>query len=288
MHSQGRLAVLRLRGPKQLQTKSGRNLFTLLYHQQLIASFMYGGGLMEEYPTWMNHLYPKTTLASMEIMMHQASSLKIGMRAAMDAEDTDRLAQLFLDAMQLDETLDRTTREIPPTWPYPENIISRIAGTDRPADLPHPLSEQELADLPEHLPHYRDITQALVANISRAIRIQILQGIKEAIPSLRNSHIALEMNLDIAEEQSSYKMEQASIGICDNIQLAVGEPAENSTDPRIYGRAFRAWSQLWPMQCALSVESLSVKVLGLLLEKLEYIRRVVGITMAAEAPVSSG
>ncbi|KAJ4294195.1 hypothetical protein N0V90_007885 [Kalmusia sp. IMI 367209] len=284
IHSQGRLAVLRLRGSEQLKTKTGRNLFTLLYHQQLIGSFLHGGSVMEEFPKWMNDLYPTTPMSNLETLMHNASSLVSGIRRSLQTKETEMLLQLFLKGIEMEEILERMSHEIPAMWPYPEDVIKRLAGTDRPADLPQSLSEKQLGDLPENLSQYRGVSRALVMNIYRAVRIHLLEAVTSAIPPLRKTDTVNDIDFAMIEERSLSSMKQASGSICDDVRIAIGDYDRDGspmTNP-ICGRAFRAWSQLWPLQSALSVKLLSDRERERLEEMLEYVKEVVGINMATE------
>ncbi|KAF2462868.1 uncharacterized protein BDR25DRAFT_118150 [Lindgomyces ingoldianus] len=93
-HGPGRLALLRLRGPEQLETITGRNLFTLLYHDQLISTFLGNGELMDEFPAWMHRSYPPSPMKSMKLLMHEISCLLSCLKKVLSRSQTKATTQM--------------------------------------------------------------------------------------------------------------------------------------------------------------------------------------------------
>lgn len=277
IHSQGRLVILRLRGPEQLRTKIGRNLFTLLYHQQLIGSFFEGGSVMEEYPDWMREWYPETPVAKLETSMHAVSSLVSRLRRALNARDMDELLHLVIQAKEMEATLAEVAQELPESWPNSEEVAKRITGKDRPADVPQ--TSRAYGDATNMPDTVRNITRFLVVNIHRAIRIHLIQALNSGISSLLEHGIALDIEVVTFGEHADAKMIQISEKICRDVPLAIeGYDSSYAPErPMIYGRAFRAWSQLFPLQSALGVKSLSPHQRHQLSSMLEYAKNFVGI-----------
>src|SRR5262245_14987930 len=139
-HGPGRLAILRLRGREQLRTKTGRNLFTLLYHEQLASCLLGNGELLSEFPDWMRKEYPRTPLSYMELMVQEISCLCYSFRKTVLRDHPSKgehlrslihKGQLFNDAF---DAMD--FRDMMHVWPKHDQLVRRALGIDRPRDLP--------------------------------------------------------------------------------------------------------------------------------------------------------
>jgi hypothetical protein len=285
MHSKGRLAVLRLRGPEQLGAKVGRNLFTLVYHQQLVGSFFDGGSVMEEYPVWMEDWYPETPVARLETLMHEVSIIVTGMRHALAKKRTSTICNLLERGKELEDILATIVEELLASWPLPEAVLGRLIGTECVADLPKKL-EFDFEDLSaSDMNRYLIITRALVANMFRAIRIQLLQALNSAVPYLLEADVGLEAGFASLVERSSWVMMLIAENICNDLPLAIGdyEDEGHPQKPRIHGRAIRAWAQLFPLESAMSVNWLPDQQRERLAGLMEYTMGILGMHMHNQA-----
>ncbi|KAJ4356513.1 uncharacterized protein N0V89_004547 [Didymosphaeria variabile] len=285
IHSKGRLAVLRLRGPEQLSGKIGRNLFTLLYHQQLIGSFFDGGAVMEEYPVWMKEWYPETPVSRLETLMHEVSVLVSGVKKAITKRHTSTLRDLLEQGKEMENTLATIVEELLGSWPHPDVILARMIGNECAADIPQQL-EFDIENLnPNDMNKYLMITRALVANMFRAIRIQLLQALNSAVPYLFEAGVGLDLDFALLVERSSQVMMRIAENICNDLPLAIGDYDDNSHPqiPRIHGRAIRAWAQLFPLESAMSVTWLSDQQKERLTQLMEYTMGILGMHMHNKA-----
>ncbi|KAF2189333.1 hypothetical protein K469DRAFT_683740 [Zopfia rhizophila CBS 207.26] len=105
-HSPGRLAPLRLRGREQLQTQAGRNLFIILYHEQLVASFIGKSEPLEECPSWIYEASPPSPIMSMRLLSFRRQKSP-GSKTESEVEVHDNLTLQFYastDALRTDGT----------------------------------------------------------------------------------------------------------------------------------------------------------------------------------------
>ncbi|KAL1606528.1 hypothetical protein SLS60_003933 [Paraconiothyrium brasiliense] len=285
IHSKGRLAVLRLRGPQQLSGKIGRNLFTLLYHQQLIGSFFDGGAVMEEYPVWMKEWYPETPVARLETLMHEVSVLVSAVKKAITNKHTSKLVGLLEQGKEMENTLATIVEELLGSWPNPEVILARMIGNECAADIPKQL-EFDLEDLSSNdMNKYLIITRALVANMFRAIRIQLLQALNSAVPYLLDAGVGLDLDFALLVERSSQVMMLIAENICNDLPLAIGDYDDDKHPqiPRVHGRAIRAWAQLFPLESAMGVTWLSDPQRERVTQLMEYTMGILGMHMHTKA-----
>ncbi|KAF1972331.1 hypothetical protein BU23DRAFT_599657 [Bimuria novae-zelandiae CBS 107.79] len=313
IHSQGRLAVMRLRGAQQLQSKTGRNLFVLLYHQQLIGSFFDGGHVLQEYPEWIQQISYSTPVASVETLIHEVSTLVTSINRGIHKYQTRAVRELLQKGREMEDRLSTAVHGLPECWPHPEAIAARLTGLGRPADLPKQL-EFDVEDLPENMDRYAQVTKALIANIFRATRMRLLQALSLAVTYLvfQSGHDH-DPELSALPERFSFVMVQIAECICTDIPLAIGdyeeqclgtrkvpERKDDDGDPfshvflaedcsyhschdrhRIHGRAIRAWTMIFPLESALELTSLSDRQRGRLEGMMEYIKGLVGINLGA-------
>ncbi|KAK7189869.1 hypothetical protein DPSP01_008419 [Paraphaeosphaeria sporulosa] len=285
IHSQGRLAVLRLRGPEQLGEKVGRNLFTLVYHQQLIGSFFDGGSTMDEYPSWMSQWYPETPVARLETLMHEVSVIVSGIRRALAREDAPSLRGLLERGKDMEDTLATIISDLLGSWPHPEVVLARLIGSECAADIPKQL-EFDFEDLSDNdMSRYLIITRALVANIFRAIRIQLLQALNSAVPYLLDAEVGLDDRFAALVQRSSRVMMVLAENICNDLPLAIADYEDDTQprEPRIHGRAIRAWAQLFPLESAMSVKWLSDQQKERAAQLMEYTMGILGMHMHDKA-----
>ncbi|KAF2449019.1 hypothetical protein P171DRAFT_428968 [Karstenula rhodostoma CBS 690.94] len=286
IHSNGRLAVLRLRGPSQLSGKIGRNLFTLIYHQQLVGSFFDGGEVMDEYPAWMQTWYPATPMARLETLMHDVSVLVAGIRRALAGHRTSVLRELLERGREMEDTLATIVQDLLGSWPHPKLVLGRLIGSECVADIPAEF-EFDVEDIAHgDMDRYLVITRALVANVFRAIRIQLLQALNSAVPHLLDADdVGLDAGLAALVERSSSVMVVLVENICTDLPLAIGDYEDEGEEvkPRIHGRAMRAWAQLFPLESALGVKWLSDPQRQRVARLMEYTMGILGMNMLKEA-----
>ncbi|KAL5443585.1 hypothetical protein PMIN07_001144 [Paraphaeosphaeria minitans] len=285
IHSQGRLAVLRLRGPEQLGEKVGRNLFTLVYHQQLIGSFFDGGSTMDEYPAWMEQWYPETPVARLEILMHEVSVIVSGIRRALARKHMPSLRDLLELGKNMEDTLATIVSDLLGSWPHPEVVLSRLIGSECAVGITQQL-EFDFEDLSDSdMSRYLIVTRALVANIFRAIRIQLLQALNSAVPYLLDADVGLDDGFAALVQRSSRVMMVLAENICNDLPLAIADYEDDTQPqgPRIHGRAIRAWAQLFPLESAMSVKWLSDQQRQRVKQLMEYIMGILGMHMHNKA-----
>lgn len=106
-HATGRLAILRLRGVDQLKTQSGRNLFVILYQEQLIASFLGENNVLDECTSWMREIFPPSLIVSMMLLMHDVSLFLRGLKKlfGQGKPGSNQLLQLLKRGVMWDEMI---------------------------------------------------------------------------------------------------------------------------------------------------------------------------------------
>lgn len=240
---------------------------------------------MEEFPAWMQQWYPETPVARLETLMHEVSLLVSGIRKALEKKDMSSLRILLGEARQMEDTLATIVEELLASWPLPEVVLGRMIGVDCVSDLPKQL-EFDVEDVSsDDMSRYLIITRALVANIFRAIRIQLLQALNSAVPYLLEADTYLDLDVALLVERSSRVMVLIAENICNDLPLAIGDYDDDgrSNMPRIHGRAIRAWAQLFPLESAMSVKWLSDEQRERLDKLMEYTTGILGMHMHNKA-----
>jgi hypothetical protein len=95
-----------LRGPEQLRTQAGRNLFIILYQEQLISSFCGGDEVLKECNTWMREAFPPSPVVSMMLLMHDVSIFVRQVEAALKRKpDPSEASEILEKGVMLDNML---------------------------------------------------------------------------------------------------------------------------------------------------------------------------------------
>lgn len=240
---------------------------------------------MEEYPAWMNAWYPATPVAQLETLMHEVSVIVSGIRIALVKKDTPTIRNLLARGKDMEDTLATIISDLLGSWPLPEVVLGRLIGSECLPDLPAHL-EFDVEDLsPSDMSSYLTITQALVANIFRAIRIQLLQALNSAVPHLVDANVGLDADFSALVERSSTVMMLLAESICNDLPLAIGDYDDDAkpAKPRIHGRAIRAWAQLFPLESAMSVKWLSGQQRERVVQFMEYTMGILGMHVRNQA-----
>ena len=281
--------MVRLRGPQQLHTKTGRNLFVLFYHQQLIWSFGGCGAILEEFPEWVNDWYPDTPVARLELAMHTVSGLASDIRKAVSKRQTALVEDMIERGKKLEESLSTVVHDLLHSWPDYEDVLGRITGRDRLIDLPARL-EFDFEDLPNNMDIYVNIIRALMANSFRATRIHLLLALNHAVTYLI-SNGNRDSDLNALPERFSQVLQKVAEAISNDVPTAIdgygGQQSDhcdsnipnnchNDRKPQVYGRAIRAWSMKFPLQSALIIPSIPEGIRKQLEGILQYAKGIVG------------
>ena len=197
------------------------------------------------------------------------------------------------------------------SWPEHSDILGRLTGSDRPIDLPNQLTS-DFVGLPENLNIYADITRALTANLFRAIRIRLLQALNSSSGHLvlrdasRSYLHELSIRFNHVMQKTAemiYRDVPLAISNCNRYELNNPElPGQRGKDTlsrghvsnigaycskhscrkyRIHGRALRAWLMLFPLESALTVDSIPESLRERLKGSLNYTRNIMGLDVDA-------
>jgi hypothetical protein len=230
--------------------------------------------------TW----YPETPVARLETLMHEVSIIVTGIRHALVKKHTSKVRDLLVRGKEMENKLATIVEELLASWPLPETVLGRVIGTECVADFPKKLGS-DFEDLSSDTNRCPIITQALVANMFRAIRIQLLQALNSAVPYLLEAGAGVDSEFALLVERSSRVMMLIAENICNDLPLAIGdyEDERDQQKPRIHGRAIRAWVQLFPLQSAMSVKWLSDQQRKRLEGLMEYTTGILGMHMYNKA-----
>ncbi|KAF2732738.1 hypothetical protein EJ04DRAFT_513699 [Polyplosphaeria fusca] len=72
-HGPGRAAILRMRGREQFETRDGRNMFIIMYHEQLVSSLLGNGEPLDESPFWLHDACDLSPVISLQLFMHDTA-----------------------------------------------------------------------------------------------------------------------------------------------------------------------------------------------------------------------
>ncbi|KAF2010498.1 hypothetical protein BU24DRAFT_454859 [Aaosphaeria arxii CBS 175.79] len=112
-HGKGRLAILRLRGPEQLDTQAGRNLFIVIYSEQLNGSLFHRNGqVLDEAPTWLRDRFPVSPIVNQIMLMHDVSVYLKKLDDLLRARKKDRLqiSETFAQGLEFAAELSKQNR----------------------------------------------------------------------------------------------------------------------------------------------------------------------------------
>lgn len=311
MHSKGRLAIVRLRGPQQLQNKIGRNLFILFYHQQLVWSYDDCGAILQEYPTWADEWYPNTPIARLEILMHEVSCFVSDVKQSTATSNLLVVENLLERGRVLEDRLSTAAETFLVSWPEHKDILGRLTGSDRHIDLPEQL-RSNFDDLPSNLDIYANITRALTANLLRAIHIRLLQALNLALQhpimqgtsqsnleelAIQLRHVMLKRAEEIQRDvplaigdcrgyqrgnhQTSNQCGEGTLGHERAVKMDGHQCHHSYGRYRIHGRALRAWITLFPLESALTVELMPESLRKRLTRSLNCTQEMMGLNTGA-------
>ncbi|KAF2106100.1 hypothetical protein BDV96DRAFT_694361 [Lophiotrema nucula] len=281
-HNPGRLAILRLRGPSQLRSKSGRNLFTLLRHEQLVASFTGEGDLKDEFSTWMSEHYPPTPIAKIQSQMYEVSCLISTIRKAVRRRKGEQVLALINKGMHMEEGLFQS-EQVPVNWPKDIDVVKRATGTDRHSDLPAPLSIDATKHFSQNIASYVNCTQALLRNMYQTVHLHLLRALLGALPLVHEGSSDTGINIDwLLQNLWEARVRALATAICNDARAAIGEYDRDGQELEapIVGYGFRAYLQLWPLQTALEVDHLDPQERKNIVKSLRHIHEVIGIGRA--------
>ncbi|KAF2109956.1 hypothetical protein BDV96DRAFT_229807 [Lophiotrema nucula] len=123
-HGPGRLALLRLRGRDQFNSRDGRNIFIILYHEQLISSLLGNGEPLDESPFWLHDACDLSPIVSLQLLMHDITCFVTRCRTGLKQWKSksvlftsllrtglslSKLASSMLDLFQSESTIENDT-----------------------------------------------------------------------------------------------------------------------------------------------------------------------------------
>ncbi|KAF2193113.1 hypothetical protein K469DRAFT_693169 [Zopfia rhizophila CBS 207.26] len=293
-HGPGRLALLRLRGKEQLHTKLGRNLFTLLYHEQLMSTLLGNGEPMDEFPEWTHEVYPSTTVVEMELIIHKISCLISYFKKVMSRPSSSRkqkaekLIPLLRKGIVVNDSLEAFhVHNLGTDWPRRSEVEARALGTDRERDLPPDVG---MDAPPETL---IGISRRTATNIYRAVQIQLLETMLAALsylpsnlppksPSPLSKHPEIDIDPPVLKARWTRRSTAIAEYISSSIPYALGshnEKGEKLENP-VPGFAFRGYLMLLPLKMALGASRISEETKEEIRGWLKHIGEVAGIGMA--------
>lgn len=320
-HVSGRRALIKLRGREQLETASGRTLFIIMHHEQLVSSFITDTEPSEEFNSWIYGAFPPSTILTLELLMHDTSSFLALLKRILSQEPKPhpqeiirlirtglRLHEMALDLSQFyltgdadrSETLRFYTEALATRRPsHSEKInlsmLEKILTVHEPTETKTaedmPTTEPDAVLDPDARAAYGKPTQSSALNLCRAMHIHLAQGMLKAITHLNLTpgheeafqDVNPALDLTALDEEFNATISQHAIDIYFDTPAAIdGEKGSPVTEFTLRGNAFRAYVMLWPLRAALNASQTSAKYKVLLARRLKEINKVHGIGMAVE------
>lgn len=275
VHGRGRLALLRLRGREQLKTKAGRNLFTLIYHQQLASCILDHGEPLPEYPSWLESCCQTSPSCNLVQRWHDVVSLCSQFQKYLSNYSplqNGRLQDLLDRGQELDKNLDSHFRTV--CGSYRGLVKMQDPVFDRIADVP------SWSGLDHEPALYAELTWRMVDNLYRGIRIYLLNCMLKGLPLLA----APALDYQALGSEWTNTINTLAMEINNDIPFILGE-CDSSGKKRanyISGTAFRAYMMILPLRAAVKSAALSDENRQMLEEQLRYVVDMRGLGLAFE------
>lgn len=218
--------------------------------------------------------------------MHEVSAIVSGVRCALAKMHIPALEALLTRGKTIEDVLATAIEDLLGEWPLPDDVLARLLGSDCDAEIPNStgfgFDSEDVAS--GDMSRCLTITRTLVANIFRATRIQLLHALNSAVPYLFDAGTDLEANVAALVARSSSVMMQLAENISNDLPLALGDCEDvTAQKPRIYGRAIRAWTQLFPLESAMSVTWLSEQQRERVARLMEDVMGILGMHLHTKA-----
>lgn len=278
-HMPGLLALLKLRGKTQFQSRIGRGMARLMHYQILIEACLGNCPVPEEMIAWANAVDPRNPITSFTKLAinaaHQCGAIRAMVASGRPLEQGNAIVpESMLNTTAMLESKIRA-------WSY----MFTNDPQWRPLTIPNPLlagssTNQEAL---KEIQIFKNIDTVNILNTCRTVRSHLCCELLTLIEYLKPRGEALQPPRSLLKSYCERTILQMAEDVCSSVPWILGEVNDCGKLMLVpQSQGIKGYCLLWPLKQVLMSGSASDQRKNWIRNKFDYIRNVLGLKMAVQ------